>query len=243
MNNMPSSGDQNKELSWEDAVARYLESNPDYFLRYPELLEGLSVPHHEAGTAVSLVERQVQLLRNRSQDLSQQLRQLLGIARENDILAERLHRFALAMIESNSLDEVLGTARDILRQQFKLDAVVILLRDDGEHLGGRPEFVDAVDQRFEQLLRQLSAGGESGSTSGTPKPVCGATHGADVMDYLFASQAQAIRSTAMMVLSGAKMRGIMCLGSSDPLRFNPQMGTVYLARLGEILASRLERLL
>lgn len=238
---MPSSGEQNKELSWEDAVARYLESNPDYFLRYPELLEGLNVPHPGAGAAVSLIERQVQVLRSRTQELSKQLRELLGIARENDILAERLHRFALAMIESGSLDEALGTARDILRQQFKLDAVVILLRGGGERPGGRPELVDAFDQRFDQLLRQLNGAGAP--ASGPPKPICGAKYGADVMDYLFAGQAHAIRSTAMVLLSGAEMRGIMCLGSADPLRFNPQMGTVYLSRLGEILTSRLEPLL
>ncbi|MHB8345845.1 MAG: DUF484 family protein [Acidiferrobacterales bacterium] len=243
MNNKPSSGEQNKELSWEDAVARYLEGNPDYFLRYPGLLEALSVPHPGAGAAVSLIERQVQVLRDRNQELSRQLRELLSIARENDVLADRLHRFALAMIDSNSLDDALATARDMLRQLFKLDAVVILLRAGKERLAGRPEFVDAFDQRFDQLLRQLSSSGESAPASGIPKPLCGAMHGADAMSYLFAGDAQTIRSTAMVLLSGTELRGIMCLGSTDPLRFHPQMGTVYLARLGEILTSRLGRLL
>jgi len=243
VSNKPSSGEQNKELSWEDAVARYLEGNPDYFLRYPALLEGLNVPHPGTGTAVSLIERQVQILRDRNQELSQQLRELLSIARENDVLADRLHRFALAMIDSSSLDEALGTARDMLRQQFKLDAVVILLKAGSERLAGRPEFVDAFDQRFEQLVRQLGGAGDSTLAAGLPKPLCGAMHGVDIMSYLFAGQAQTIRSTAMVLLSGSEMRGIMCLGSADPLRFHPQMGTVYLARLGEILTSGLGRLL
>ncbi len=221
MNNKPSSGEQDKELSWEDAVARYLEDNPDYFLRYPELLEALSIPHPGAGTAVSLIERQVQVLRDRNLELSQQLRELLSIARENDVLADRLHRFALAMIDSVSLDDALGTARDMLRQQFKLDAVVILLKAGSEHLAGRPEFVDAFDQRFDQLLRQLGWVGDNTPTAGLSKPLCGAKHGADIMSYLFAGQAQTIRSTAMVLLSGTEMRGIMCLGSADPLRFHP----------------------
>ena len=243
MNKMPSGGEQNRELSWEDAVARYLEGNPDYFLRYPELLERLSIPHAGAGAAVSLIERQVQVMRDRNQELSQQLRELLGIARENDALSDRLHRFALTMIESGSLDELLGTARDVLRQQFRLDAVAILLRGPSERLAGRPESVGASDQRFDQLLRQIGADADGTSVGAAPKPLCGASHGADVMEYLFPGQASVIRSTALVRLSGSKIGGLMGLGSCDSTRFHPQMGTVYLARIGEILACGLERLL
>ncbi len=243
MTNKPLSEEQDKELSWEDAVARYLEDNPDYFLRYPGILAALAVPHAEAGPAVSLIERQVQILREQNHGLSQQLHELLGIARENDVLAERLHHFAQAMIDSASLDDALGTARDLLRQQFKLDAVVILLKAQSEHLVGRPEFVDPADHRFSQLLRQLGSNDETFSSARVPKPVCGAQHGIDTMTYLFDSQAHQIRSTAIVVLSGTDMSGILCLGSADPLRFHPQMGTIYLSRLGELLTAGVRRLL
>jgi len=243
LTNKPTSEEHDKELSWEDAVARYLEDNPDYFLRYPDILAALNVPHPGAGAAISLIERQVQVLRDQKHGVSQQLRELLNIARENDVLAERLHRFALAMIDSDSLDDALGTARDMLRQQFKLDAVVIMLKAESERLAGRTEFVDPADHRFDELLRQLSGADGSGSSARTPKPVCGATHGVDTMTYLFNTQAHQIRSTAMVTLSGPDMRGIMCLGSADPLRFHPHMGTVYLARLGELLMAGIARLL
>lgn len=243
MTQKPSSDGQDRELSWEEAVARYLEDNPDYFQRYPDALAALNVQHSGALGAVSLIERQVQVLRDQKQGVSQQLRELLSIARENDVLAERLHRFALAMIDSASLDDVLGTARDMLRQQFKLDAVVILLKAASNRLAGRSEFVDPLDRRFDELLRQLQTGDGAGPAARVSKPVCGAAHGIDTMTYLFAAQASQIRSTAIVALSGTDVNAIMCLGSADPVRFHPHMGTVYLARLGELLMAGIARLL
>jgi len=82
------------ELSWEEAVARYLEDHPDYFQRYPETLSRILLSHETGGKAVSLIERQVQVLREQSQTLQRQLRELVNNARENDVLSGRLHRFA-----------------------------------------------------------------------------------------------------------------------------------------------------
>ena len=131
---LPSS-EYEAELSWEEAVSRYLEDHPDYFLRYPEILSRLLLEHETGGKAISLIERQVQVLREQSQTLQRQMRELVSNARENDILSGRLHRFATAMIGCTSLDDVLDTTYDLLRQEFKLDAVVILLQALGLLLG------------------------------------------------------------------------------------------------------------
>src|SRR4030065_403699 len=124
------------ELSWEEAVARYLEDHPDYFQRYPETLSRILLSHETGGKAVSLIERQVQVLREQNQALPRQLRELADKARENDVLSSRLHRFATAMIGCASLDDVLDTTYDLLRQEFKLDAVVILVQ--GRPAAGGP---------------------------------------------------------------------------------------------------------
>ncbi|MEK7261797.1 MAG: DUF484 family protein, partial [Pseudomonadota bacterium] len=84
-----------QEIPWEDAVARYLEEHPDYFQRHPELLARITLIHQVGGRAVSLIERQVQVLRDQSRNLQRQLRELLGNARDNDALTDRLHRLAL----------------------------------------------------------------------------------------------------------------------------------------------------
>src|SRR5258706_9528577 len=125
-----SSEEQEKELSWEEAVSRYLEDHPDFFQRHPDALTKLAL-RHDAGGATSLIERQVQLLRDENESLHRQLRELVAIARENDVLGTRLHRFALAMADSASLDDVFDNAYEMLRREFKVDTVAILCRGEG----------------------------------------------------------------------------------------------------------------
>ncbi len=214
-----------EELSWEEAVSRYLEGNPDYFDRRPDILAAIHLPHVGRGKAVSLIERQVQVLRDRNLALQQQLRELVTVARDNDILSERLHRFAVAMVDSASLDDVLDTAKDMLQQEFKLDAVVILLNAEAHAHSGRPEFVTAADEKFQELVAQCT----------TKAPICGGKYGAETMAYLFSEQAGEIKSTALIALKDPLHEGLLCMGSRDPHRFHPEMGTVYLVRLGQLL--------
>ena len=145
MNKKPSIEGQEKDPSWEEAVGRYLEQTPDYFLRHPELLAALALPHPEAGRAVSLVERQVRVLRDRNEQSTHQLQELIVFARDNDQLGERVQRFALAMIDSDSLDEVLDTAQDMLRQEFSLDGVAVRLTGNPRPACPRQEFVTPDD--------------------------------------------------------------------------------------------------
>ena len=239
-------GGQEPELSWDEAVARYLTENPDYFLTHPEALAALTLRHHASGQVASLIERQVQVLRDKNEKLARQLRELLSHARENDVLGERLHQFAHAMLDSGALDEVLSTARDMLRQQFKLDAVVILLKGDAEVLRGRPECAEPGDRRFDGIVQKFAS---SGQTSALParsqagKPLCGVKHDSDTLNYLFGSQGHDIRSSALVLLAGKDTVGVLCLGSSDPLRYHPQMGTLYLSKFGELLMSAISRYL
>ena len=89
MNKKPSIESPENDQSWDEAVGRYLEQTPDYFLRHPELLAALALPHPEAGRAVSLVERQVRVLRDRNEQSTHQLQELITFARDNDQLGER----------------------------------------------------------------------------------------------------------------------------------------------------------
>ena len=225
------SEEQDKELSWEEAVSRYLEDNPDYFLRHPESLARLTLAHDVDGRAVSLIERQVQVLREQNLTLQRQLRELVSIARENDVLGSRLHRFALAMIDSGSMDDVFDSAYELLRQEFKLDSVTILLKGDPEAACDRREFVGSRDKKLNSVLKQFSGG----------KPVCGGKYDGSLMRYLFGEQAAEIRSSALIPLALKTPQGVLCLGSRDPHRFHPGMGTVYLTKLGEMLMTSIAR--
>ncbi len=225
MSQKPWSDGQLSELSWEDAVVRYLEQNPNFFEQHAELLAGLKLNHGTGGRAVSLIERQVQVLRDQHASLSRQLRELIGIARENDVLAARLHRFALAMLAAATRDEVLDTARDLLRQEFRLDAAVILLATDPGRAQRRPEYFSAEDPRLQALLAKVAGG----------KPLCTARLEAEHMQWLFAPTAADIGSCALIPLGAARARGLLALGARDPQRFHAGQGTLYLTRLGELL--------
>ncbi|HKQ30237.1 MAG TPA: DUF484 family protein [Burkholderiales bacterium] len=214
-----------KELSWEEAVSRYLEDQPDFFLRHPDVLATLALKH-DAGGAVSLIEHQVQALRLRNHDVNKQLRDLLGVARENDALGGRLHQFALAMVGARSADDALDAAKELLHREFRLDAVAIrLLR---EPVGARPEFVGA-DRRLKDLLARFDGN----------KPILDAAHDESLRRYLFDDQALEIRSCALLALGGPTPEGLLALGAHDAGRFYAGMGTVYLARLGELLSRAL----
>ncbi len=223
-----------KETPLEETLARYLADNPDFFERHVDLLTTLRIPHYESGRAVSLIERQVEALRHKHQDLHRQLRDLIAFARQNDTLSERLHRFALAMIAAASFDDVLSTAQDILRQEFKLDAVAIHLT--GGPAAVRPGVVAADDRRLEDLLQRY-----------TPdKPVIGAQLDAETFAFLFGDRAATVGSCAVVALGtrGASgMRGLLGLGSGDPKRFHPDMASHYLTQLGDLLMASLVRYL
>lgn len=224
------------EETLEETLARYLADNPDFFERHVDLLTTLRIPHYESGRAVSLIERQVEALRHKHRDLHRQLRDLIAFARQNDILSERLHHFALAMIAAASFDDVLSTAQDMLRQEFKLDAVAILLTGGPEATAGRTGLVAAGDRRLEELLQRYTPA----------KPVIGAKLDAETFAYLFGDHAGAIGSCAVVALGsrGASgLRGLLGLGSNDPHRFHSDMASHYLTKLGDLLMASLARYL
>lgn len=216
--------EEQQELSWEEAVSRYLEDNPDYFQRYPDLLADLRLRHEPGGRAVSLIEYQVHTLRRRNHDLGRQLEQLVQIARDNDALTVRLHHFALAVIECRALDDVLDCTYELLRQEFRVDAAAILLQSEAAR--GRREHVAAGDRRLKALLAQLGDG----------KPRAGARLEESLMRYLFGEDAAEIKSCALVALAAREPLGVLALGSQDARRFAAGLGTVYLSRLGELLA-------
>lgn len=233
MNKQPSKEEPDKSASWEESVSRFLEQTPDYFLRHPELLAALVVPHPESGRAVSLVERQVRVLRDRNEVMARELRELLQIARDNDQLGERVQRFALAMIDAASVDDTLDTAHDMLRQDFSLEGVAVRIAGNPRPAHARAEFVESGDAVLDRLLIRL------GERNG--QPVCGPVQDGEALETLFGAQAAEIRSLAVIALTRRGLRGALVLGSHDPQRFRPEMGTLYLTRLGDLLMAGIAR--
>ncbi len=214
----------NEELSWEDAVSRYLRDNPDYFQRHEDLLEILQIPHAGRGGASSLLEKQVALLRARIVAKDRERQGFLGVARDNDALAEKLHRLAVGLIDAASLDDVFGCTYDLARHELHLDVVVIVLGVDGGPLGGRPEFVAPDDPRLRVAL-----------TLTQERPLCGPKAVLGEARGLLGTQESEVGSVALVPLRDPVRSGALLFGSHDPQRFPVGVGTVYLSRLGELV--------
>jgi len=211
----------------ETAVVGYLQAHSDFFQRHQELLAGLSIPH-VGGGVVSLVERQVEALRNENAGLKQRLQELIDVARDNEQLNQRLHHLTLGLLDAADFDEVLTVLEDQLHDEFRADAVELRLfsatrlRDGGEQdPASDPELVAFLDF-FERRL-----------------PVCGPLS-LEQLSFLFGSEADDIGSAALIPLQGDDIMGVLAVGSNDAARFHPDMGTEFLLRLAEVVSRKLQ---
>ncbi|HEC14978.1 MAG TPA: DUF484 family protein [Sedimenticola sp.] len=211
----------------ETAVAEYLAANPDFFERHEELLLELKLPHSN-GSTVSLVERQLARLRKECARYKQRLEALIEVGRKNDLLINRLHRLTLSLIDTANLDEVLNVLEDHLHEEFEADSVELLLftPSELEDPAGPGESDPAGIGCFQSLFKE-------------GKPLCGSLTDPQ-LDYLFGPEARHIHSAALIPLRNESICGMLAIGSSDRERFQSDMGTDFLSRLGEVVSQRLE---
>lgn len=213
-------------------VSDYLTSHPDFFDKHPEVLAALQL-NHTSGKAVSLIERQVQILRSQNQDLKKRLLDLVDVARDNDRLSERVHRLILDLLNAGSLTELIDNLEHNLRSEFMADAIVLHLPALDEsrqrECGVRPL---VIDDALKNLLP-------------TPlvdnRPQCGRLK-REQAEFLFGDQAAAIESCAVIPLGNHASTGLLSIGSREVNRFNPCMGTLFLSHLGELIAGLLGRI-
>jgi uncharacterized protein len=220
----------------DGSVTQYLETYPDFFERNGALLAKLRLPHlRDSGATVSLVERQVEVLRDRNQALERKLKELVDVARANDALADRIHRLSQRLIRARTLLETINALETSLREDFDArDSVLLLFMEQARELGdaaGRflktADPAEAVVKTFESLL-------QSG------KPRCGQVRDTQ-RDFLFGKDSIEIGSVALAPLGTKGALGLLAIGASDADRFHPAMSTEFLTRIGELLANALTR--
>jgi len=219
----------------DSSVAEYLQTYPDFFERNGALLAKLRLPHLRDSGAVSLVERQVEVLRERNQSLERKLKELVDVARANDVLADRIHRLSQRLIRARTLLETINAVETSLREDFDaMHAVLVLFLEEARPLAvvaGR--FLRAEDpgsadiKTFESLL-----------ASG--KPRCGQIRDAQ-RDYLFGKDSIEIGSVALTPLGAKGALGLLAIGASDADRFHPGISTEFLSRIGELVTYALVR--
>ncbi|HEC12442.1 MAG TPA: DUF484 family protein [Acidiferrobacteraceae bacterium] len=220
------------ELQWEETVARYLDEHPDYFKNHPEILMQLHIPHEGCGVSISLIEKQVDVLRIKNRAMQRQLHDLMTIARENSVAGERLHRLCLILNEASSAEKLLRVTHDQLRKDFKLETNCLVCNGDNEALAKvGAEIIYPESDLVHHLLNWM----------GETRVRCDDHPDSVVMETLFVDSAEAIASVAFIALGSGAPWGVLVLASSDKHRFHPGIGTVYLGRLGEVLSSAFQR--
>ncbi len=216
----------------EDAIAAYLQHNPDFFERHQTLLTRLRVPHARGGSTISLVERQIEVLREKHAALESKLTELVSVARGNDAIAEKLHRFTRKLLRARSRADAVTLIEASLREDFDAfhGGVLVLIGD----------YPDLAPQRFVRTVPRDDAGLKPFETLfASGKPRCGQVRDTQ-REFLFGEDANDIGSVALVPLADKSgPLGVLALGSTDRDRFHPGMSTEFLARMADLIADSL----
>lgn len=217
--------DEDKRITLNaETVADYLLAHPEFLYDHKTLLTRLSVPH-PAGGAVSLIERQVELLRHENRTLERKLVDLLEVARHNDRLISLLHRLAVDLLSNDDPHQRLITLENALRQGFRADEVAVLLTVSVQRPSiGIVRFHGRGDNSFSSLR----------SVVDQDAPTCGPI--SENRRQILFPETDQIHSAALIPLGSL---GLLAVGSVEMQHFHPSLDTLYLRRLGELTATAL----
>jgi uncharacterized protein YigA (DUF484 family) len=214
-----------------DDVALFLSQHPDFFDRHPEVLAEVAVPHPQDGHAVSLVERQSLILRERIKTLELRLSELIRHGEENDAIADGIVLWVRALLMQTDPADLPRTLLEELMDQFNVPYGALRLWRVAPAYAGL-QCAEPVSEEIIRLAASMQA------------PFCGSNVGFEAADWM-APDPATIRSLAMMPLrigGDPKAFGMLALGSPDPDRFQITMGTAFLSRIAELAGAALARL-
>lgn len=216
-----------------DQVAQFLRDHPDFFVAHTALLADLQVPH-ENGGAVSLVERQVSVLRERNVELRERLNGLLSIARDNDLIFGKTRALMLALLEADDLAALVPALSRSLLEDFGMAAMSLTL------FNIEPDALPAQVR----AATMADAEAQIGGLLKGQRIVCGVLR-PEELRWIFGdggnggAGADAVGSAAIVPLIFHGVIGLLSIGARDPQHFRSGMDTLFVNHIGEVLARRL----
>jgi hypothetical protein len=220
------------DTEFEHEMVRYLRDHPAFFEQHQDVLAGM-VLSHESGAAVSLIERQVQILREQKEEQKRKLQSLINTAQNNEKLNNNINALILALLDASSLDDILNVIDQRMRTDFEADAIVVKLLASGN---------DVLKEHAELTSWQQPALVIGEKVMTARQPMCGSFN-TEQMQALFDDPD--IKSAGIVPLSQDKNSkncyGIIAIGSYDAHRFRADMGTLFLSLLGQVLTRILTR--
>lgn len=213
---------RNPERLTAEQVTKYLRNHKDFFVENPGLLTEIELPHH-SGQAVSLVEKQVSILRERNIEMRQRLTTLLDNARENDRLFDKTKRLVLTLLENRDIASIIEAVYHSFANDFGVHYTrIILFGSNGLDVG--PARLDAISNARTHIGKHL-------------KSVKAVSGGITIkeMEFLFDDDAPNVGSAALTVLAYGDIFGVLAVGNQDPRYYQSSMGTLFLSYIGEVL--------
>lgn len=207
----------------DETVAAWLMQHPDFLLRHPDVLAKLNVPHGSGGAA-SLIERQVTVLREQLAYERGRLNHLVARAHDYEALLRRLHELTLSLIVAPDLQHACNALEQALREHFRADAVAVKLFP----VAANERAADPLVSRFIDFIDR-------------DRCLCGPL-AAEQAAVLFGEIPLEIHSAVLIPIRAHEQSGVLAIGSADPKRFAPDMGTDLLERLGAVAGAKLASL-
>jgi hypothetical protein len=216
-----------KDAMDSNEVAEYLKDHPEFFAEHAEMLSQIEIPSPHGDKAVSITERQLVTLRDKTKQLETKMAELIRFGEENDAIGDKVHELGVALTAAAELPAVLRALYAHLGGAFAVPHVVVRLWS-GEGAGA--EFVP-------------TSAGIRETVAALKFPYCGPAAGQETADW-FGERGGHVRSLAQVPLRrGEETFGVLVLASEEAHRFYPEMGTLYLERIGDMAAAALGRVL
>ncbi|MVW71398.1 DUF484 family protein [Bordetella sp. 15P40C-2] len=208
-------------------IADFLQNHPEFFDQHAEVFAALHVPHPHASRAISLGERQVLTLRERNRALEWQLNELINQANSNETIGDHVSKWCARLLGESDPQRLPGEIALGLAEQFELNHVGLRLWN----LPGQPAtgYGAAVSQDVRDFTDSLKT------------PYCGNETSFEAVSWLDAKP-QSLALVPLRLEADGPSVGLLVLGSDDPTRFNPEMGTVFLEAIGRLASAALRRL-
>ncbi len=208
-------------------IAHYLQDHPEFFEQYAELLSLVTLSDPHSGRAISITEKQMVTLRDKVRALEAKLGELIGFGEENDAISGKVHGLAVALIAAGDRAGVTRALYSHLGGAFAVPHVTLRLWGEGQGEGNEFEPVADAVKAF---------------ASGLQQPYCGPVTGQESLAW-FGESATHLRSMTQIALRepGGTCCGLLVMASEEPHRFYPELGTLYLERIGEMASAALLR--
>ena len=212
-----------KNANNQEIVREYLIENPDFFAENPDIFEAINISH-DSGKAISLVERQISLMRKRNSEMVAQIDQMQHTAKDNALLMEKTNRLVLNLVQAKNLTGLIKALTVSLKSDFSTEFFSLTLIDNHR----------TTAKAAANFISESEAKSTINNILIAKKAVCGVRNSEEV-SLLFGSQADDIGSVLALPLKKDNTFGVLALGHSDPKFYNEEIGTVFIDYIGDLL--------